>query len=94
MRTIRLSTRFKPDYKRVHAGEHGKAIQVELPELLKLLVSDAPLLPRHRDHALSGDWIGFRDCHVRPDLVLIYGKRDGATLELARIGSHSELFKR
>jgi mRNA interferase YafQ len=94
MRTIRLSTRFKRDYKRVQAGEHGRTIQTELPELLKLLVSDTTLLPRHRDHALSGDWTGFRDCHVRPDLVLIYGKPDATTLELARLGSHSDLFKK
>ena len=51
-----------------------------------------PLDPRYRDHALSGDWAGFRDCHIKPDLVLIYAKPDGATLRLARLGSHSEVF--
>ena len=94
MRTIKPSTRFKRDYKRILAGEHGKSISAELPELLNLLASDTPLLTRHRDHALSGIWAGFRDCHVRPDLVLIYGKPDTETLELARLGSHSELFKK
>jgi mRNA interferase YafQ len=89
-----MSTRFKRDYKRVQAGEHGKHIETALPELLSLLVSDVPLLPRHREHALSGDWVGFRDCHVRPDLVLIYGKTDAAILELARLGSHSDLFNK
>jgi mRNA interferase YafQ len=93
MRTIKLSTRFKRDYKKVRAGEHGRYVETELSDLLNLLVSDAPLLPRHRDHALGGDWAGFRDCHVRPDVVLIYRKPDAATLELARLGSHSELFK-
>jgi mRNA interferase YafQ len=94
MRTIRLSTRFKRDYKKVRFGEHGKYIETELPEVLNLLASDAPLLTRHRDHALSGEWASFRDCHVRPDVVLIYSKPDATTLELARLGSHSELFKK
>ncbi|OZA58728.1 MAG: YafQ family addiction module toxin, partial [Sphingomonadales bacterium 39-62-4] len=39
-----------------------------------------------------GDWAGYRDCHVKPDLVLIYAKPDDATLRLARLGSHSEVF--
>ena len=46
---------------------------------------------RHHDHALSGSWTDFRDCHVRPDLVLIYQKPDAKTLRLVRIGSHAEL---
>lgn len=43
------------------------------------------------DHALSGEWADHRDCHVRPDLVLIHRKPDADTLELVRLGSHSEL---
>lgn len=50
-----------------------------------------PLEPRHRDHALTGDWKDHRDCHVKPDLVLIYQKPDADTLRLVRLGSHSEL---
>ncbi|WP_213805606.1 type II toxin-antitoxin system YafQ family toxin [Granulicella sp. dw_53] len=49
---------------------------------------------RFRDHALSATWQGFRDCHIRPDLILIYRKSDPDMLELARLGSHSELFKK
>ena len=45
-----------------------------------------------RDHALSGDWAGYRECHIKPDLLLIYRKPDADTLRLARLGSHSELF--
>ena len=48
--------------------------------------------PRHRDHDLSGEWAGYRDCHVKPDLVLILRKADADILRLARLGSHSELF--
>ena len=54
------------------------------------LANDQPLEPRHRDHALSSNWKGYRDCHVRPDLVLIY-RLDENRLMLARLGSHSEL---
>jgi len=46
----------------------------------------------HRDQALSGDWMGYRECHIKPDLLPIYRKPDADTLRLARLGSHSELF--
>ncbi len=50
------------------------------------------MLPRrYFDHQLSGEWNDHRDCHVRPDLILIYRKPDDANLELVRLGSHSEL---
>ena len=56
------------------------------------LANDEPLEARYRDHDLSGDWAGYRDCHVRLDLVLIYQRPDADTLRLARLGSHSEVF--
>ncbi|EFL91706.1 addiction module toxin [Candidatus Regiella insecticola LSR1] len=56
------------------------------------LANDKPLEPRSRDHDLSGDWAGYRECHIKPDLLLIYRKQGADTLRLARIGSHSELF--
>jgi len=46
---------------------------------------------RNFDHPLSGVWRDYRDCHVRPDLILIYRKPDNESLELVRLGSHSEL---
>jgi mRNA interferase YafQ len=42
--------------------------------------------------SLSGNWAGYRECHLKPDLLLIYCKPDASTLRLARLGSHSELF--
>ena len=51
-----------------------------------------PLPERNRDHALSGNWSGYRECHVRPDLLLIYEMAEGV-LRLIRLGSHSELFR-
>jgi mRNA interferase YafQ len=55
------------------------------------LACDQPLETRHRDHALTGDWKDHRDCHVKPDLVLIYRKPNDEVLQLVRLGSHSEL---
>ena len=71
---------------------HSKDVGSLLPEILKLLLVDQPLPEKNRDHALSGDWAGYRECHVKPDLLLIYRKPDADTLRLARLGSHSELF--
>ena len=56
-----------------------------------LLAQDLPLPDRSHDHALTGDWKEFRDCHLKPDLVLIYWFPGLETLELTRLGSHSEL---
>ena len=47
--------------------------------------------PRRRDHALTGNWRDYRDCHIKPDLVLIYQKPESDILRLVRLGSHSEL---
>ena len=81
MRKIERTSQFKRDYKR----------EASLVPLLVALADDQPLEPRHHDHALSGDWKDHRDCHVKPDLVLIYQKSDADTLRLVRLGSHSEL---
>lgn len=92
MRTIERSTAFKRDYKREARGKHRATLEADLRAVLVALASDTPLEPRHRDHDLSGNWAGYRDCHIKPDLVLIYRKPDPYTLRLARLGSHSELF--
>jgi mRNA interferase YafQ len=60
-------------------------------EVVDLLAADRPLPRRHCDHQLAGEWMDHRDCHIRPDLILIYRLPDSANLELVRLGSHSEL---
>jgi mRNA interferase YafQ len=60
-------------------------------EVVDLLAADRTLPRRNLDHPLTGEWSDHRDCHIRPDLVLIYRKSDDASLELVRLGSHSEL---
>lgn len=92
MRTIERSSTFKRDYKREARGQHRATLDENLVPVIESLANDEQLEARHRDHELSGDWSGYRECHVRPDLLLIYRKPDQDTLRLARLGSHSELF--
>jgi mRNA interferase YafQ len=91
MRTIERSTRFKRDYKREFKSRPA-TFDAAFRQILDALVNDTPLQPRHRDHDLSGNWAGYRDCHIWPDLVLIYRKSGTDSLQLVRLGSHSELF--
>lgn len=90
MRGIQRTGGFKRDYKRCKKSD--PALDDALVPVLELLAGDAPLPERLRDHGLVGSWKGFRDCHVRPDLVLIYEKPK-SVLRLVRLGSHSELFE-
>ena len=91
MRTIKQVGQFKRDLKREARGQHRDALAKDFVSIVETLANDRPLAEKFRDHALTGDWKDHRDCHIRPDLVLIYRKPDGETLELVRLGSHSEL---
>jgi len=91
MRTVSYTGRFKRDYRREKSGQFGKRLDALLMEAVDLLAADTPLPHRYFDHALGGNWTDHRDCHIRPDLVLIYRKPDDEWLELVRLGSHSEL---
>jgi mRNA interferase YafQ len=93
MRTIDRSTAFKRDYKRMKSSpRYGKNLDLILSEILKLLLLDKKLPENNYDHALNNNWQGYRECHLKPNLLLIYSKPDKDTLRLARLGSHSELF--
>ena len=91
MRTIKYTSRFKRDYRREKSGQYGKKLDAVLLEVVEMLAADTPLPHKNFDHSLSGEWSDHRDCHIKPDLVLIYRKPDTETLELVRLGSHSEL---
>lgn len=91
MRTIKPVGRFDRDFRRELSGVLGKKLDELLGEAIAMLATDKSLPPRYRDHALSGAWKDHRDCHIRPDLILIYRKPDDSSLELVRLGSHSEL---
>ena len=92
MRTIERTSAFKKDYKRVKATPRHKNIETLLEEILGLLVVDRALPEKHSDHGLAGEWNDHRECHLKPDLLLIYAKPDVETLRLVRLGSHSDLF--
>ena len=90
MRRIERTGQFKRDYKR-EAKRHHAVVDAEMMPIVKALAGDLPLELRHRDHVPTGDWKDHRDCHVKPDLVLIYRKPDGEVLQRVPLGPHSEL---
>ena len=92
MRTIRRRSKFRRDYRREARSLGPEKLDGALAPLIEALASDRLLQYKHRDHPLGGTWAGHRDCHVRPDLVLIYEKPDPQQLVLTRLGSHAELF--
>lgn len=93
MKKIERSTAFKRDYKRIKSMlRYKKNLDSLLSEIITYLVEDKVLPDKNWDHSLSNNWVGYRECHIKPDLLLIYKKPDKYTLRLARLGSHSELF--
>lgn len=90
MLDIVLSNRFKKDLKL--AAKRGLDLD-ELEAIVNQLAAQQPLPAKNRDHALTGDYIGFRECHIRPDWLLVY-RVDGEDLVLFlfRTGSHTDLF--
>ena len=91
MRTIERTAQFKRDFKREARGSHRTTLTRELLALLQVLLRDLPLAEKYRDHALIGEWKDHRNCHLKPDLVLIYRRPNERVLQLVRLGSHSEL---
>jgi mRNA interferase YafQ len=91
MRGIERTNQFKKDFRRELKGKHKASLEPDLLELINLLVKDKSLPKHYFDHALVGDWKDCRDCHIKPDLILIYSKPNRKTLKLIRLGSHSEL---
>lgn len=87
---IRNTSQFKKDFKL--AKRRGLNIAL-LKDIVTKLANGEPLEARHKDHPLSGNWIGHRECHIQPDWLLIYRIEDDIlVLTLARTGSHSDLF--
>ena len=66
-------------------------VSPEYIEVMYCLQNRLPLPAKYKDHPLSGDWQGFRDCHIKNDLLLIY-RISGDILELARLNTHAEIF--
>jgi mRNA interferase YafQ len=92
MRTISRTAKFRKDYKREAKGKHRATLDADLLAAISFLAMDQALPERFHDHPLSGEYTNHRECHLKPDLLLIYKKPDDQTLRLVRVGSHSELF--
>ncbi len=88
MLDVRATSRFKKDVKK--AERQGKPM-AKLGEVVDRLRDEEELEPHLRDHALTGNYVDHRECHLAPDWLLIYKIEDGF-LALVRTGSHSELF--
>ena len=92
MRTISRTEKFKKDYKREAKGEHRTTLDADLLAAISHLATDQTLPEKFHDHPLAGEYTNHCECHLKPDLLLIYKKPDDHTLRLVRVGSHSELF--
>jgi mRNA interferase YafQ len=89
MREIIWSSQFQRDLKKL--AKSGRYKVDELIRLVETLANDLPLETKHKNHPLLGQWQHYRECHIKPDWLLIY-KLETGRLILARTGSHSELF--
>jgi mRNA interferase YafQ len=92
MRTISRTAKFKKDYKHEAKGQYRATLDTDLLAAISFLATDQTLPEKFHDHPLTREYTNHRECHLKPDLLLIYKKPDEQTLRLVRIGSHSEVF--
>ena len=87
---VKFTNQFKKDYK--SAKKRGLKVEL-LDDIITFLALGIPLPEKNKDHALTGNWNGFRECHIQPDWLLIYRvENDILTLTVTRTGTHSDLF--
>ena len=87
---IKFTSSFKKSYKQI---KKRKLDIVLIDEVIEKLRKGIPLEEKYNDHSLSGNYINFRECHIKPDLLLIYFiEEDILTLTLVNIGTHSDIF--
>lgn len=91
---IRYSSKFKKDLDKLKdLGKKGKSISDELAIILNLLLQEKTLPAKYRDHYLTGNLGTFKECHIKPDWLLIYRiNKQELELYLFRTGTHSDLF--
>ena len=90
MYSIRPTTKFQKDLKRIEKRGYNIAL---ITDIIKKLANGEQLPEKNRDHSLSGDYIGCRECHITSDWLLIYEIADDEViLYLTRTGTHSDLF--
>ena len=88
MKSFHYRSAYKKDLKCVARRGYNLTL---LADVLNLLALGTPLPPARRDHALGGEWKGWRECHIQPDWLVIYKSTDDEIL-LARTGTHADLF--
>lgn len=87
---VKTTSQFKKDYKLAMKRNLNTGL---LKEIVELLANGKELPEKYRDHNLTGNWKGHRECHIQPDWLLIYKiENDILVLTLARTGTHSDLF--
>ena len=92
MRRVVETNEYKRCVRRAGKGRYSKVVDEELPEVIDALANNILLPFSYHDHPLHGVWEGSRDCHVKPDFVLVYRYIGDDILRLERLGSHAELF--
>ena len=93
MLSLKESTQFRRDLKRELRNPDNKDLVFLLSKVLDFLQNQLRLPEKYQVHQLKGRYIGYLECHLKPDLLLIYRSKDGGVLELVRLGSHSDLFR-
>ncbi len=90
MLKLNVTSQFKRDIKLISKRGYNLAL---LESVIDILLKEETLPPKYLDHALTGNYIGFRECHIKPDWLLIYAVDAGhLTLTASRTGTHSDLF--
>lgn len=91
MLTLTTTSQFRKDYKLAKKRGYDMSL---LEHVLQQLLDCTPLEEKHHDHALTGNYLGFRECHIQPDWLLIYAIDNGQLiLTASRTGTHSDLFR-
>jgi mRNA interferase YafQ len=92
MRSVKETSTYKRDFKRESKGLYRSVMAEELPDIITMLANDVTLPDKYHDHVLVGIWKNHKGCHIRPNFLLIYQKRENNELFLSRLGSHPKLF--
>jgi len=90
MLELETTTKYRKDVRLMH--KRGLDLGL-LENIIEKLKKQEPLEPKHHDHSLKGDYVGFRECHITPDWLLIYAiDNKRLVLTASRTGSHSDLY--
>ena len=92
MLTLKTTTKFRKDYKKIK--KRGLDVSL-LEKIIQDLLEEKTLDRKYNDHALTGNYLGFRECHIQPDWLLLYTvNKNELILTASATGSHSDLFKK